>query len=138
MARVLKGSGLRYEASRVLVRKIGTRTPIHYRDWYDLVRQEGYLVLGRRPAATFLTAVSRSPVVAPTGPPGMYAVVPDLLEVLSTRLTDLREKLAQIDRHEEFHGKILSPGLRQERRRLLLSHEKLQRQLEEGTRVLEA
>jgi hypothetical protein len=33
--------------------------PIHYRDWYALVEQAGYVVPGADPLASFLTALSR-------------------------------------------------------------------------------
>lgn len=35
------------------------RREMHYREWYELVRQSGYLIASRDPEAAFLTALTR-------------------------------------------------------------------------------
>jgi hypothetical protein len=71
----LQGQQLREEAVRILVEKLGTRQPIHYREWYGLLRDEGFVAAGKDPLATFLTQITRSPVVQRVnGRGGMYQV----------------------------------------------------------------
>lgn len=58
-----QGDGLRGQAiARVAVdvlRESDRALPIHYRDWYELVRAAGHRVGGIDPLASFLTAVHR-------------------------------------------------------------------------------
>lgn len=52
--------------------------PIHYKDWYRLLREAGYVVSGKDPQATFLSSVSRSPHVRSVGNrTGLYVVTND-------------------------------------------------------------
>lgn len=49
--------------------------PVHYREWYGLLRAAGYAVGGKDPLATFLASVSRSPRVRSVGRrTGLYVV----------------------------------------------------------------
>jgi hypothetical protein len=74
----LRGHEVRDTAVEVLMRHRGNRTPIHYRQWYELVEREGFRVAGRKPLATFLTQIRRSPVVdAVPDRPGFYVVDPE-------------------------------------------------------------
>ena len=57
--RELRGQRLREVAVEVL-RLQGQRSPIHYRDWFSLVRAAGWEVGGRNPLNTFLTEVGRA------------------------------------------------------------------------------
>lgn len=69
----LRGQRLREVAVRVLEEKHGHGEPIHYRDWFNLVREEGYAVAGKDPLATFLAQVGRADGVEPLGRrSGMY------------------------------------------------------------------
>jgi hypothetical protein len=73
----LQGQRLREEAVRILVEKRGTRQPIHYKEWYALLRDEGLDAAGKDPVATFLTQITRSPLVQRVdGRGGMYQVDP--------------------------------------------------------------
>jgi hypothetical protein len=58
--RRLRGQRLREVAVEVLAERHPTGEPIHYREWYELLRQAGYAVGGRDPLATFLAQVNRS------------------------------------------------------------------------------
>jgi hypothetical protein len=76
-SKTLQGQQLREEAVRILVEKRGAREPIHYRDWYGLLREEGLAAVGKDPVATFLTQITRSPVVERVeGQAGVYQVDP--------------------------------------------------------------
>jgi hypothetical protein len=75
--RELQGQQLREEAIRILLAKRGARQPIHYREWYALLREEGIAATGKDPLATFLTQLTRSPIVERVdGPSGIYLVDP--------------------------------------------------------------
>jgi hypothetical protein len=75
---VLKGQMLRKEAVRILLERCGLRIPIHYRAWYDLMEAAGLRAGGKNPVATFLTQVSRSPLVERVeGHAGMYQINPE-------------------------------------------------------------
>jgi hypothetical protein len=73
----LRGQSLRDAAVEVLVRRRGLGEPIHYRQWFELLVSEGHRVGGKDPLASFLTQVTRSPVVerAPDDA-GVYKVDP--------------------------------------------------------------
>ena len=78
-SRYLQGQRLREEATRILLERRGLRVAIHYRDWYALVKDEGVMVGGKDPLATFLTQVTRSPVVVRVndgGGQGVYELDP--------------------------------------------------------------
>jgi hypothetical protein len=49
--------------------------PIHYRDWYQLLRDRGERIGGKDPLATFLTSLSRSDQVEAVGArTGLYRI----------------------------------------------------------------
>jgi hypothetical protein len=73
----LQGQQLREAAIQILVARIGTRTPIHYRDWYHLFTESGCVAAGKNPLATFLTQITRSPLVHRVdGQSGVYEIDP--------------------------------------------------------------
>jgi len=73
----LQGQKLREEAVRILVEERGTRQPIHYREWYALLGEAGLAAAGKDPVATFLTQITRSPLVERVeGQSGTYLVDP--------------------------------------------------------------
>jgi hypothetical protein len=63
----LRGQRLREVAVQVLKERHGADEPIHYRVWFDLLREQGYTVGGKDPLATFLAQVSRADQVEPIG-----------------------------------------------------------------------
>jgi hypothetical protein len=69
----LRGQRLRDVAVEILRAEVGAGTPIHYRDWFRLVRDAGHRIAGTNPLAAFLTVVSRSEQVERMGTrSGMY------------------------------------------------------------------
>jgi hypothetical protein len=75
--RELQGQQLRLMAMQILMTKLGTKKPIHYRRWYELVTEAGYAAGGKDPLATFLTQVTRSPLVQRVeGRSGVYEIDP--------------------------------------------------------------
>lgn len=74
---VLRGQRLREAAVEIIASRRGLGEPIHYREWFELVLAEGHSVEGKDPLATFLTQVTRSPVVIRhPEQPGVYRVDP--------------------------------------------------------------
>lgn len=67
MNRRLRGQRLQEVAVEILNREVGTERPVHYREWYELVRAAGYGVGGKDPLATFLAQVARAPEVKSAG-----------------------------------------------------------------------
>lgn len=56
----LHGRRLREVSVEVLRRQIGEGEPIHYREWFSLVRSQGFEVGGKDPLKTFLTGIGRA------------------------------------------------------------------------------
>jgi len=65
--RRLRGRRLREVALEILTREVGPGTPIHYKQWYALLRAAGFTVGGRDPLATFLIQVQRTSDVVRVG-----------------------------------------------------------------------
>jgi hypothetical protein len=59
----LRGQRLQEIAVRVLSERHPDGEPIHYKQWYALLREAGYSIGGKDPQATFLASISRSPHV---------------------------------------------------------------------------
>jgi hypothetical protein len=56
----LRGRRVQEVAVQVLARDHGFGKPVHYKDWYALLRAAGYRVKGKDPIASFLAQVSRA------------------------------------------------------------------------------
>ncbi len=71
----LRGARLREVAIEVLRASGRGETPIHYREWYELLRAAGKHVTGKDPVATFLNQINRAPEVqALGGRSGLYVL----------------------------------------------------------------
>lgn len=71
----LRGQRVREVAVKLLVELGRVNEPIHYRDWFELLRSHGYDVIGKDPLATFLAHVSRAAGVEGVGKrSGLYLV----------------------------------------------------------------
>jgi hypothetical protein len=76
-SRELQGQQLREAAAQILLERRGARHPIHYRDWYQLLTEAGYAAAGKNGLATFLTQITRSPIVSRVkGESGVYELDP--------------------------------------------------------------
>lgn len=74
--RQLRGRRLQEVAVEVLRLKHGSEEPIHYRQWFSLLRAQGFEILGKDPLNSFLTAASRAEGVEPIGSrTGLYRLV---------------------------------------------------------------
>lgn len=63
----LRGQRLERVAIDVLERRLGPDAEVHYRDWFELLREEGHLVAGKDPVNTFLSQINRSAAVEKVG-----------------------------------------------------------------------
>jgi DNA repair exonuclease SbcCD ATPase subunit len=134
---VLQGADLREQTVIVLATRAGGDRPMHYKDWYDETLRAGFAILGRRPTATFLTAATRSPLVVRTDEPGFYRFDPDARRRLADEADKLRAELHTVDAHVEQQQQ-LSPVMRKHRTGLLASLRRVERQLAEADRILDA
>lgn len=78
--RQLRGRRLQEVAVQILRSEIGAEQPIHYREWFGLLRANGFEVRGKDPLNTFLTGVGRAEGVESLGGrSGLYCLQsPDL------------------------------------------------------------
>ena len=63
----LRGQRLEQIAIEVLTTHHDREEPVHYRDWFELLRSNGYLVAGKAPLDTFLAQINRSAAVERVG-----------------------------------------------------------------------
>ncbi len=134
VARELNGASIRRIAVKVWLSSRPADAPIHYRDWYEVVASAGYSIAGRDPVATFLTQVTRSPLVQHTGKPGEYVLDLHFERRAREELHSLHERLIQAHRPQESYGE-LPEHRREERRRLTARVEQLERALQEVVEV---
>jgi hypothetical protein len=74
----LRGQRLQEIAVQVLQERQPAGEPVHYKQWYALLREAGHAVGGKDPLATFLACLNRSPEVHPVGRrSGLYMVAGD-------------------------------------------------------------
>ncbi len=72
--RQLRGRRLQEVAVEILRRR--SQEVIHYREWFSLLRAEGWEVAGRNPLNTFLTGIGRAEAVEAVGRrSGLYRLV---------------------------------------------------------------
>jgi hypothetical protein len=95
-ATMLRGAQVRETAVRVLAGSGQTDMAVHYRTWFDLLRQRGFLPVGKDPLATFLTQIGRSPVVRRSTEPGVYSLDLTYPDRASARLDRLNAELEQV------------------------------------------
>ena len=63
----LRGRRLETVALQVLSEERGAGTEVHYREWFELLRERGHLVAGKAPLNTFLAQINRSRAVESLG-----------------------------------------------------------------------
>ena len=90
--RLLGGATLRQHAVAHLL-ATGQRHDIHYRTWYEQLAADGLLIRGANPAATFLTNITRSPLITRGERPGTYRLDPDAPQRINTLLAKARDRL---------------------------------------------
>lgn len=131
---LLRGARIREIAVLLLASSANPTRPIHYQQWYGLLREAGYGIDAQDPLATFLTQVTRSSVVRRADAPGVYALDLDAPRVLGDRLQQLEQQLRRpAPEHPSIEG---IAEARDERSTIVRSIRTTERQLEEALRSL--
>ncbi len=134
--KALRGAQIREMSIWVLLHTPQGASPIHYRAWYRLVVERGLRISGRNPEASFLTQITRSPVVKRASMAGFYYIDVRFPSEARRRLEQLRLELTATF--------TLPPGITADQlsdaeiRRSALAREisRLERQLQEAIRSL--
>lgn len=132
--RILRGPAIREVAVRVLIEQPEQIDALHYRRWYELVRDAGYAVAGKDPLAVFLTQVTRSPVVRKSSEPGVYEVDRQAPLRIRHRLERLQAELREVALSPDAPVEL--GAVRARRHELDLAISQQERALEETLRVL--
>lgn len=135
---VLRGAQIRETAVRMLAAMLPVDDAVHYRTWFDLLTSQGFVPAGKDPLATFLTQISRSPVVRRTTSPGIYELNRGFPDVARRRLEQLRAHLAEAEEPPAEAGIPELAGARERRSALRAEIEATERALEEAVRSLAA
>jgi chromosome segregation ATPase len=128
---VLTGPAIRATAVGVLRASPEGEGPIHYRRWLELVEEAGYEVTGKKPAATFLSQITRSPVVRRTTRAGFYELDRQATAALRRRVAALRAALNSGSSRET--DPIDLDAVRRHRAELTREIERTERRLQEAT-----
>lgn len=131
---VLRGADIRVTAVLLLASAPEPNRPIHYQQWYRLLREAGYGLEARDPLGTFLTQITRSPVVRRAGAPGIYALDLEAPQRLREQLRALERELAATVAETEDVEAI--DAVRRRRAELVRRVRATERQLEESLRSL--
>jgi hypothetical protein len=132
---VLSGPAIRETAVRVLLGQPEYIEALHYRRWYELLRQAGYAVAGKDPLAVFLTQITRSPVIRKSTESGVYELDRQAPLCLRQRLERLNDELREVPAPVMPDPSELETA-RARRHELNMSISQLERALEEALRVL--
>jgi hypothetical protein len=63
----LRGRRLREVAIEILEADVGRGEPIHYKEWFQRLRDRGHRISGRDPLANFLAQIGRDPDIERVG-----------------------------------------------------------------------
>ncbi|HWE12514.1 MAG TPA: hypothetical protein VG365_03330 [Solirubrobacteraceae bacterium] len=131
---VLRGPAIREAAVEVLIAQPQRIEALHYRRWYELLREAGYAVAGKDPVAVLLTQVTRSPVVRKATEPGVYEVDRQAPLRIRHRLQRLQRELRDLTAAPS--APVDLAAIRARRHELDLEISQHERALEEALRVL--
>ncbi|MDB4927680.1 MAG: hypothetical protein JWM10_164 [Myxococcaceae bacterium] len=137
-AHILRGARIRETAVRLLASTAHADEAVHYRTWFELLTSQGYTPAGKDPLATFLTQLSRSPVVRRTTSAGMYELDLNFPETAQRRVDHLREELTQAQNLPSDASIQDIDAARERRAALTADIEATERAIEEARRSLGA
>ena len=132
----LRGPRIREQAIRVLAAAEHDGAPIHYRDWYALLRSAGYVSTGQDPLATFLTQVRRSPLVRSTTTKGVYVIDSEVLPRARARMRTLTAQLQSARAPQDADAEAVRTA-RDERDATLVEIRRLERDIDEIERSID-
>lgn len=131
----LSGASLREMAARVALRNDANGRAVHWREWLGWLHGAGFEAAGKRPEATFLTQLARSPFVRRGRSDGMYILDVTRFVEECERLHTLHQDLAQIPPPDQM---ALLGDTRSRRREADLAIARTERVIEEMWRILRA
>jgi hypothetical protein len=101
---------------------------VHYRTWFEWLGEDGVDVAGKKPLATFLTQLNRTPLVRRGEDAGVYVLDPLMLPILREKIAYLQAQLSGTD----------GPPLHDDaaRRELRAAVDRAERSLREGVELL--
>jgi hypothetical protein len=137
LGEVLRGAAIRRVAVAHLYAEHGAGHPVHYRAWLASLQQRGYVVLGKVPAATFLTNLQRSPLLIRGPEPGTYLIDERMAARLRQQLAEQQAELRDLEGVIAAHDGVAPGELREHRTRLTSAVRRLERQVAESDAVLE-
>jgi hypothetical protein len=129
---LIRGPAIRAAAVKVLLDQHEYIEALHYRRWYELTREAGYVISGKDPLAVFLTQITRSPVVRKTDQAGVY----ELDRQAPLRLRQRLERLEGELRELLTVSAADTPTTRARRHELDVAISQQERALEEALAVL--
>jgi chaperonin cofactor prefoldin len=132
--RRLRGPAIRAAAVQVLLGQPQRPEALHYRDWFGLMGEAGFLIEGKDPLAVFLTQLSRSPVVRRGTQSGIYELDPTAPARMRRQLEDLHTQLRGLTATSSATTDL--PAIRGQRTTLTAQISKTERALEEAEAVL--
>jgi len=130
----LIGARIRAVAVRLLAASEHAGQPIHYSEWFASLGRAGFGVAGKDPLATFLTQISRSPVVEKTDGPGLYRINLDTPRRLHTRLRELQQELSRLHDGQQTLEAVIS--IRGRRAQITSDIARVERGIEEAVAAL--
>jgi hypothetical protein len=131
---VLRGPAIRETAVRAPPASGDEVEALHYRDWFRLLADAGYVIRGKDPLAVFLTQLSRSPVVRRTQA-GVYELDRDAPRRLRARLSELHEQLRRMTTAPAAATDLAEARARREQLATEVRH--VEKAPEEASRLLE-
>lgn len=129
----LAGGQLRAQLARSALRR-DPGEPAHWRRWLAWLREDGYDAAGKSPEATFLTQLTRSPLVRRANREAVYVLDVALVRALRERLRALDERLRHLPPPDQLA--LLDDGARITRRQVQLEIDRIERGLREACGVL--
>lgn len=132
----LSGARIRAVAVRLLTASDAVAEPIHYQAWYELITRAGFGIRARDPLGTFLTQISRSPIVQKVAGPGLYQLDIQAPRQLHTRLHVLQDELTKLHGGQQTLDSIAS--IRERRAELTTEIARVERALEEAVAAIGA
>jgi hypothetical protein len=136
LGEVLRGAAIRRVATQLLYEQHGAGYAIHYRDWLAALQARGYVVLAKNPAATFLSNIVRSPIVAHGPQPGTYYVDDTIVARLRRELAEQHAELRDLANVIAAHDGVSPIALREHRTLLSATVRRLERDVAESDATL--
>jgi hypothetical protein len=133
-ASLLRGPAIRRTAVEVLLRHPQRPEALHYRAWYEALREAGYAVAGKDPLAVFLTQLSRSPAVRKSSQSGVYELDRSAPQRLRHQLDRLHDELRTLTATPSATADL--PTIRARRAELTTQIGHAEKALEEAEQVL--